>query len=369
MPTHIDSVELLPDASWRQSFRRQLLRWFRRNARDLPWRHTKDPYAVWVSEIMLQQTQVVTVKSYFTRFLQRFPDIASLAAASDQEVLRYWEGLGYYRRGRSLHQAARKMMTEFQGKFPRDPQTVQELPGIGRYTAGAILSIAFDDRLPILETNSIRLLSRLLAYQGDTTRSAGQKLLWAFSEQLLPRRNVGSFNQALMEVGSCVCTPKNPDCANCPVRKLCRARSQELQEVIPVVKQKMKYQDLHEAAVVIRKSQKVLLRRCMTGERWEGLWDFPRCEISSQKDHLLRKEIEQKVRKLTGVTIHIGDSLATIKHGVTRFRITLECYEADVLASSRSQASSEQKWIPVSTLEDYPLSVTGRKISRLIAES
>ena len=369
MPTHIDSVELLPDAVWRQSFRRQLLRWFRRNARDLPWRQTRDPYAVWVSEIMLQQTQVLTVKSYFVRFLRRFPDIATLAAASEQEVLRYWEGLGYYRRGRALHQAAQRMMADFEGQFPRDPQAVQKLPGIGRYTAGAILSIAFDDRLPILETNSIRLLSRLLAYQGDTTRSAGQKLLWKFSEQLLPRRNVGSFNQALMEAGSCVCTPKNPACSNCPVRKLCRARSQKLQEVIPVVKQKTQYRDLHEAAVVIWRGQKVLLRRCTTGERWEGLWDFPRCEISDQKDHLLRKEIEQKVRKLTGVTIRVGDSLATIRHGVTRFRIKLECYEAGVLGSSRSQVSLQQKWIPVAALEDYPLSVTGRKISRLISES
>ena len=177
----------------------------RPHARDLPWRGTRDPYAVWLSEIMLQQTQVETVKPYFQRFLAALPTIQALAKADEQQVLRLWEGLGYYRRARQLHQAARQIVADHDGRFPTDPQSVQRLPGIGRYTAGAILSIAFDQRQPILEANTVRVFSRLLAYDGQTTSSAGQKLLWAAAEAVLPARDVGRFNQALMELGSEVC--------------------------------------------------------------------------------------------------------------------------------------------------------------------
>ena len=223
----------LPDPPWRQRFRRRLLAWYRRHARDLPWRRHGEPYPIWVSEIMLQQTQVATVRGYFERFMAAFPTIHSLARADEHDVLRLWEGLGYYRRARQMHQAARTIVAEHGGRFPRDAEAVRRLPGIGRYTAGAILSIAFDAREPILEANTIRLLARLLAYSGDPRSAAGSKRLWQMAEALLPRRNAGRFNQALMELGSEVCLPKSPKCDACPVAALCPTRAAGLQDRIP----------------------------------------------------------------------------------------------------------------------------------------
>ncbi len=223
----------LPGTDWKRTFRRRLLAWYRRHARDLPWRRTRDPYAVWVSEIMLQQTQVATVESYFPRFMAALPTIQTLAAAGEDDVLRLWEGLGYYRRARQMHAAARKIVSDFAGEFPRQTDDVRGLPGIGRYTAGAILSIAFDAREPIVEANTLRLLARLLAFREDPLGGSGQRLLWHFAEDLLPQRDSGAFNQALMELGSMVCTPRQPRCEACPVAELCPTRLQGLQEVIP----------------------------------------------------------------------------------------------------------------------------------------
>src|SRR5687768_10854498 len=198
--------------SWRTLLTRKLLAWFDRSARDLPWRRTSDLYAIWISEVMLQQTQVATVIAYFERFLHRFPDVGSLAAADEQQVLRLWEGLGYYRRARQLHAAAKVIVAEHSGRFPLAYDAVRSLPGIGRYTAGAILSIGAGARLPILEANTIRVLSRLTAFRGDPASSAGQKHLWQIAELTLPAKRVGTFNQSLMELGSEICTPKAPTC-------------------------------------------------------------------------------------------------------------------------------------------------------------
>ena len=193
----------VPAGPWRRSFRRRLLAWYDAHARDLPWRRADgDPYAVWLSEIMLQQTQVATVKAYFERFLAAMPTVEKLAAADEHDVLRLWEGLGYYRRARQLHQAARLICSRHGGRFPRDIDQLRRLPGIGRYTAGAILSIAFDQPQPILEANTSRLFSRLLAWSGDAASTAGQKLGWAMAEAVVPRRHPGRFNQALMELGA-----------------------------------------------------------------------------------------------------------------------------------------------------------------------
>ena len=206
---------------WLRTFRGRLRSWYANKARDLPWRQTRDPYRIWVSEVMLQQTQVETVKPYFQRFLKAFPNVKRLAAAKEEEVLRLWEGLGYYRRGRQLHAAAVKIVDEHGGRFPREVPSLLALPGIGRYTAGAIASIAFDRRAPILEANTIRLHARLIGYRQDPAKSAGQKLLWEAAEDVLPRKEVARFNQALMELGSLVCTPRRPRCEQCPVSNLC----------------------------------------------------------------------------------------------------------------------------------------------------
>jgi len=358
---------LLPDAAWRRTFRRRLAAWFARSARDLPWRRTRDPYCVWLSEIMLQQTQVATVKPYFERFVQALPTIEALAAADEQQVLRLWEGLGYYRRARQLHQAARVIVAEHAGRFPRDREAVRRLPGIGRYTAGAILSIAFDAREPILEANSTRLLARLVAYRGDPASSAGSRIFWAVADTVLPRMNVGAFNQALMELGSTVCVPKAPRCDACPVAVLCRARAAGLQAAIPAPKPKRPTETRREAAVLVHRGGRVLVVQRPEGQRWAGLWDFPRLQIHAHDPAAIERELAEGVERLTGVAIRPGGHRTTLRHGVTRFRITLACYDAEYVSGPpASRRWPTMRWLRPGELEAYPLSTTGRKLARLL---
>jgi len=359
-------IGFAPDAAWKARFRRRVAAWFRDHARDLPWRRTRDPYAIWVSEIMLQQTQVATVIAYFERFLAAFPTIADLAAADEQHVLRLWEGLGYYRRARQLHAAAGMIVADHQGRFPRDRDRIRALPGVGRYTAGAIASIAWDACEPILEANTVRLFSRLLAYRGDPAATVGQRRLWEFAADVLPRKRVGLFNQALMELGSEICTPRSPLCDRCPVRSLCPTFRDDLQAQIPAPARKTQYEDRHEAAVVVRRGNRVVLRRCGPDERWAGLWDFPRFAVAARLGESLPRELDRAAGERTGLTVRAGRKLATIKHGVTRFRITLVCYEAEAVAG-RLARGRDIRWVQIADLERYPLSVTGRRISRLLA--
>jgi A/G-specific adenine glycosylase len=356
------------DAKARRSFRRRLLAWYGKHARDLPWRRTREPYRVWVSEVMLQQTTVAAVKPYFERFLAAFPTVDELASADEQQVLRLWEGLGYYRRARALHAAAKQLVAERRGEFPRDVPSLMALPGIGRYTAGAIASIAFDVPAPILEANTIRLLSRIVGYRDDPAKSAGQRLLWQTAAELLPRRDVARFNQALMELGSLVCTPTAPQCDECPVAAHCTAFALGAQDEIPAALRKPPIVTIREAAVVVRKSGSVLLRQCVEGERWAGLWDFPRFALEGEGPLFVRDELMAQVREQTGVGVVPQGLLKTLKHGVTRFRITLECYEARAVGG-RLRSSSERpcRWLPIDELPAAPMSVTGRKIARLLA--
>jgi A/G-specific adenine glycosylase len=329
---------------------------------------------------------VATVKPYFERFLKALPTIAALARADEEHVLRLWEGLGYYRRARQLHRAARKIVAEHGGVFPRDAEAVRQLPGIGRYTAGAILSIAFDARRPILEANTARLLSRLLAYRGDPASAPGQKLLWAVAEAVLPRRGTGLFNQALMELGSTVCVPREPRCGVCPAASLCRAHALGIEAQIPSSKAKPAIEARHEAAVVVCRAGRVLLVRGPEGGRWAGLWDFPRSPVRSQAGQAsclspdclspnsedLRRELVEAVRRQTGVTIRPPKHHTTLKHGVTRFRITLECYLAEFASGAPSahhaaRDASAIRWVSLADLDRYPLHSTARKLARMVA--
>lgn len=315
---------------------------------------------------MLQQTQVETVRSYFERFTSAFPTVADLAAADEQDVLRLWEGLGYYRRARSLHKAAKQVVEDHDGQMPGDVETLQTLAGIGRYTAGAIVSIAYDKPAPILEANTIRLFTRLVAYEGKPTTAAGQRRLWGVAEELLPAKNVARFNQALMELGSLVCTPTQPKCDACPVGSLCRANAEGSVETLAPTTKKLKFTEVREAAVVVRQGGKVLLRQCAEGERWAGLWDFPRFEIEAEGPLFAHEELADKVQQQTGIRCDPGGLITTIKHGVTRFRITLECYEATHLGG---RVKAPAKWIATDDLSELPLSVTGRKLAKLITIS
>ena len=311
---------------------------------------------------MLQQTQVATVIPYFQRFVAAFPTVKALAAAPEEQVLKLWEGLGYYRRARQMHRAAQIVVAQHRGQFPADVDEMQTLPGIGRYTAGAILSIAFDRPLPILEANTIRLFSRLIAYRGDTDSTAGRKQLWDFAENILPRVNSGSFNQALMELGAMVCTPRAPRCDECPLTALCPTRALGLQTKIPASRRKADYEDAHEACVVVWRDGKVLLRRCRDGERWAGLWDFPRFSLDGSPG--VESQLVAGVQRLTGLGIDPDKRMTTIKHGVTRFRITLDCYHAHWREGKITQ--QEMRWVRPVGLVKFPLSTTARKISNLL---
>lgn len=364
------SAESIIDGRWLRRFRQRLRNWYRKHARSLPWRTDPDPYRIWISEVMLQQTQVATVIDYYQRFLKRFPDLKTLAAAGEQEVLRLWEGLGYYRRARQLHRAAIQIVNDHDGVFPSDRASLLALPGIGRYTAGAILSIAFGQREPILEANTIRLLSRLLVLREETTRSDSQRQLWELAELLLPRKDIGSFNQALMELGSLVCTPQNPACEECPIEEICSTCQQGLQEVIPVMAPKQAITPVREAAVIIQNQSRVLLRQCSPQERWAGLWDFPRFEIRHQRGQALARELEENVFQLTGLQVTTSNCLKVIKHSVTRYRITLSCYQGQLISPtiSEEELADRAKWVQIAELEDYPLSVTGRKMCQALLD-
>ena len=342
----------------KRKFTGRLLKWFDCNARDLPWRKRKTPYRIWISEIMLQQTQVATVIDYYLRFMKRFPNVKKLAAADQSDVLKMWEGLGYYRRARQLHKAAQEIVSNHNGKFPTEFDDVLALPGIGRYTAGAILSISKDQQLPIVEGNTIRLYARLLQMESDPKTSAAQKQLWRFAEAIVPPKRSGDFNQALMELGNRICKPKSPLCESCPVSSLCPTFVRGLQAEIPAPSKKMKYEDITEAIVLVRRNGKFLVRQCGEGERWTGLWDFPRYEVNGKN---ARQILEQQLQQSTGITAEISPLNKTIRHAVTRYRITLKCFSAENV-TGRVSRDSQAKWLSPKKLAQLPMSVTGRKI-------
>ena len=355
-------VHLARSATWRAGIRESLLRWFDQNARDLPWRRDPTAYHVWVSELMAQQTQIATVVPYWHRWMERFPDVETLAAAEEADVMRLWEGLGYYRRARSLHAGAKRIVDQFGGRFPMTYQDVSSLPGVGRYTAGAILSIAGNQAYPILEGNTVRVFSRWIGLAGDPTAKANQTQLWSFAESMLPRRKGGdrargpaAFNQAAMELGALVCV-RRPNCGDCPVANRCAARRDGLTDQIPGKVSKVTYTDRREFAFVVRNvlGDRVLLRTLPAGVRWAGLDDVPRVG-PPQADGFdaaaawLRNQIGEV--QLTGPR-------QTIRHGVTRYRITLEVHDAVAVGV----VPEPWRWVAVDRLGALPLSKTGRQI-------
>lgn len=252
-------------------FRARLIRWFQKNGRDLPWRRTRDPYAILVSEIMCQQTQVATVVPYFERWMQKFPDVRSLAKADEQSVLREWQGLGYYSRARNLHHAAQQLVDKHAAQFPRDLTQIRALPGVGRYTAGAVANFAFDEATPIVDANIARVLARLLDLQTPIDTAPGAEVLWKIATVLQPPRSGRLFNSALMELGALICTPRAPKCTQCPVATACRT---SVPETLPRKKPRRAIISLVENCAFVFSHGKVLLEQ-QTPSRWRGLWKLP----------------------------------------------------------------------------------------------
>jgi len=354
-----------------KKFRKALSAWYTEHGRELPWRLTHDPYRIWISEIMLQQTTVVAVIPYFERFLTRFPTVHELAAAEESEVLRHWEGLGYYSRARNIHKAARHVSGELGGTFPELVDALQNMPGVGRYTAGAIRSFAFNLPAPIVEANTLRLYCRLLGYDGDPRSRDGQDLLWSFAEELVPDDHPGRFNQALMELGSVVCTPTNPDCPNCPVNFACQAFLTQRQREIPRPAVRPEITATTELSVVLRRGDRFLLYHRAPGERWAGLWDFPRfaCDELTRTPQRQPAWIEDKLSRDLAIRVKVNELLTEIRHSVTRYRITLRSFLADYESGDIPAAAGEYRWVTADEIHKYPLSVTGRKLAKLLPEA
>jgi A/G-specific adenine glycosylase len=386
-----------PTPQWLRQFRQRLRRWHRREGRSLPWRvpipeeqrrqpshgeqpreaplPLRDPYRVWVSEIMLQQTTVAAVIPYYERFLAAFPTLPDLAAAEEETVLRLWEGLGYYSRARNLHQAAREVMHRYRGRLPANVDQLQTLPGIGRYTAGAIVSFAFDRPAPIVEANTFRLYTRLLGFEGDPRSTGGQRILWRFAERLVPRRAAGDFNQALLDLGATVCTPAAPECPRCPVRTLCVAHTAGRQQELPRAAGRLEPLAVTECAVIVHREGHYLLRRCRPGERWAGLWDFPRFAVAQGRrleeasadgvvPPRLRTQAVREVLRLTGQEVAITGRLEDLRHAVTRYRIRLICLTAEHCGGRPPRTARQVRWATYEELQALPMSTTGRRLAR-----
>ena len=304
----------------------------------------------------MQQTQVTAVIPFFNKFLIRFPSIAELAQAHEQEVLKHWEGLGYYRRARHLHQAAQFIVREHAGIFPSKAADASELPGLGRYTLGAVLSQAFDQRLPIVDANVARILCRLLAWTKELETKETQDWLWSTAESLLPMKQVGDFNQALMELGQTICTTGQPNCLLCPLRDICRGHARGLAEALPKRRTKTRQTQVSERAIILHKGQQVLLcQRTPDAARWANMWELPTSTSSL--------DVNTQCQELTGYRCSDAQPVGSLEYGITRFKVELEVIEAKYIGG-RQKHDTYQKlvWVKPHELTDYPLSVPQRRL-------
>jgi A/G-specific adenine glycosylase len=341
---------------------RMLLDWYERSARRLPWRGIHDPYATWISEIMLQQTRVETVIPYYQRWMQRFPTVHALAEASEQEVLKVWEGLGYYSRARNLHKAARIVMERYGGHFPSTLDELRALPGIGRYTAGAIASIAFGLDAPALDGNIRRVLARVFDVAIPARSLAGEAQLWSLAEANLPPGRAGDFNQALMDLGATVCTPRSPACLICPLLTLCRAQALGVQEQRPILDKKPAVPHYLVTAAILKRDGKVLIARRPEGGLLGGLWEFPGGKLEEGEDlpGCLRREIDEEL----GAEIAVGEEFGVYQHAYTHFRVTLHAFCCTLVQGEPAPIQpSEIAWVTVGQLAAYPMGKIDRQIS------
>ncbi len=338
-----------------------LLAWWDTGHDSFPWRKTDDPYAIWVSEVMLQQTQVGTVVPAFERWMARFPTVEALADASLHAVLMVWEGLGYYRRAHNLHRAARQVVERFEGRLFSDVQALCSLPGIGPCTAGAIASIAFGQRAAVLDGNAVRVLARLIDLDADVTRAPTRSQLWALAESLVPAERPGEYNQALMELGRKVCRPARPRCHRCPLAELCQARATGSQLERPVRPSPRRGRHYDVTAGVIWRGGQVLISQRSLDDMLGGLWEFPGGK--QQDGESLQECLKREIREELDIEIEVGEPLVTIKHAYTHFRITLHAFVCRYQSGRpRPLEVADFEWVKLDQLQDYPFPVTDQKI-------
>lgn len=340
----------------------KLLRWYASHARDLPWRHTQDPYAIWVSEIMLQQTQVETVIPYYRRFLTRFPSVKTLAEARTDQVLKTWENLGYYSRARHLHSAAKEIVARWGGRLPQNRKDLLSLPGIGEYTAAAILSIAFGEPVAAIDGNATRVISRLFALRRPMGSSESRQKVRDLAHQLLSKTRSGPFNQSMMDLGATVCAPRNPSCLSCPLRDFCMAEKLGLQERIPVsIKRPALLHKHMTAAIILDRKKRVLMVQRPASGLLGGLWKFPGGERGAKEAS--EQALARTVREELGVCVRVEKRVARVKHAYTHFRVTFHVYRCAMeQGRPRSFEKRPWKWASEEELRRLALSKAERKI-------
>ena len=346
----------------------KLLAWYRQHGRTLPWRSPLhgDPYAVWVSEIMLQQTRVETVIPYFEKWMKLFPNVQTLASASERTVLNAWEGLGYYSRARNFHKAAKIVVEKYNGELPRDLDELGKLPGIGRYTVGALASIVFSMDEPALDGNLKRVYARLFDVSEPVDSPQGEKMLWKIARDNLPKGEAADFNQALMDLGALICLPKNPRCLICPVMSLCEARENGTQEIRPVKKPKNESPSYVLAAAVIVKRGRVLLAQRPSKGLLGGMWEFPNGRVDANGNPA--KALAKALKTAYSLSLHVKrtvDPVGIFYHAYTHFKVTVHAYECELTSDA---VGENLKWIRLKDLENYPMGKVDRQIAGEIVQ-
>src|SRR5512139_2511470 len=340
--------------------RRAMLAWYDRTRRELPWRRTRDPYRVWVSEVMLQQTTVKTATPYYESFLKRFPTLKALAEEPEEEVVAAWSGLGYYHRARNLHRGAQHVAERHAGRFPKTLEAALAVPGVGLYTASAILSIAHGQALPVVDGNVRRVLARLLALRGPEYRKDGP--YYNRAEELLDRERPGDWNQALMELGATVCTPRRPGCAACPLREHCRARALGVVDELPEGRARRAPVDVKVAAALVERDGRVLLVRRPEGRLMGRMWEVPQTSLESKG----LADLASELRERHGLRVVPGALAVRARHAITFRRITLEGYRAR-LAGAEPSDPERFRWARPDELGQLPVSSATRKLLKGLA--
>ena len=355
---------LLEDPAAIADFRTRLLAWYGDHKRQTSWRDSSDPYHIWISEIMLQQTRVDQMGAYFERFIGAFPTVEALATASGDEVLKVWEGLGYYARARNMHKAAKRIAFELEGRIPDTYEGLIDLPGVGEYTAAAVSSIAFDRDHPVLDGNVIRVLCRLLRIEGDPRRAAVKTELIAAGEALLARGQAGDFNQAMMELGARICTPRKPFCATCPVAASCRAYA-ELDDptALPYKAPKKQKPHYQVAAGVIMKGQQLLIAQRPAEGMLGGMWEFPGGK--QEEGETLEECLVREIREELGIEIETVERLTSVEHAFSHFSITLHAIAARYISGQpQTLGCADWRWIAPEELDQFALG----RADRLVVE-
>lgn len=344
------------------ALRRALRKWFRYDARNLPWRETRNPYAIWVSEVMLQQTQIATVVPYYRRFLREFPSVTDLAHAPLERVLSVWSGMGYYRRARNLRRAAQVVVRDHGGRFPPNYQQARSLSGVGDYTARAVLSIAYNQPYAVLDGNVGRIVARLKAWKGNPDQQPFRHAVQTELERLLSRRHPGDFNQAIMELGQTVCLPRAPRCPVCPLRKWCRGYQSRRPEAYPLPRPRRGTEPRYLAAAMIRRGSKVAMVHGLDEGLLDDLWNFPSAFGSSHAQAVRR--LRGKLSSLFAGLVYVGQPVAELSHGITYRSIRVRVFPAYTSGKADGNAV---RWIPLDHLAESAVSQLARKIAARLA--